>query len=1223
MNRIAKLAGAGLRLAFCMALAWSLKAQAQEQVTVQFSTVVQQPPPNAVSPCYYPKNVHAVWIENASGGFVRTAGRWANARKASIKTWYAKAGTSDADNISGATQDNQGTYSATWDMKPRGGSTNVADGNYKINLQMTWWDKSAAAYTSYTLSYSLKKDGNGFTLRPPDQLDAGGYGYKNIAITYTGRNAPAPNITLSPNPLAFGTKPVGSQSDMTFDITNPGLTDLQVTTLTLAGADQGAYSIIAPPPTPLVIGPGYKQSVTVRFAPGAAQSYTNASLVVTSNAPGKTTMNLALSGTGVLIRPDITLTPTALDYGTLKVGTSSTLSFDIANPGNGDLQISAITLDGADSAFYAMLAPPAMPLTIAPGGKRTITVRFAPDDERSYNAAQLTILSNAPGKSSVAETLRGAGRIPLPDITLSPTRLDYGQRATGASTLMTFDINNPGEGALQVTSLTLAGPDQAGYEFLNPPMPPYTLASGGKMTFAVSFLPEFGQTYNNAFVSVLSNAPGKALTTVTLTGEGLAPNIKLSATALAFPATAVASSYTLPLTISNQGASALHLSAVRIGGLDKNAFRMTAPAQTSLAPGGSVGMTVSFAPLSGQEFRHAQLTLGNDDPTQRVATVSLSGVGVRAALGSLGTARPIAGPGNAVAMLGSTTACVGQGATLTIYNITDPAHPVRLGQARLPGAIRKLCVSGGVAYAALGSAGVAIVSVNNASSPRLLATLDTPGDALDLALTGATLCVADGVGGLQLISVASPSAPLRVGAYATQGPARSVAAAGSLAYVVDEAKGVRVVSLSAPTSPTQVGLYAAPLGEAVAASGQKVYLATRLRELHVIDVTTPAAPVANAVQPTSCTAVALTVYGSNACLAGGSGGLEIINLAAAPPASYGAVPVVGEARSVAVQGTTALVAAGAGGLRLLNVGAPAAPVEVSADALAAEATGVSNDDALGAVADGSGGLQLVNLNALGMASLSGVIGSLGEARAVVTSGTIAYVAAGGAGLKIVSIAKPSAPTVLATFKTDGYANSVAVRGATALVADGLKVYRVGVANPAQPVLLGAWTSDGYAFGVAIDGTTGYVANGGSGLRTLDLSGASGLPRLGGATASGVAYGVAAAGGYAYVAAGGSGLQVFNVAAPATPSLLTRFDTPGTAMGAALRGKKLYLADGEGGLEAIDVSQPGSPRLDAKTTAPLRAWSVAAQGYRLIIGDQLGGPLYFTFASAADAWRGYE
>ena len=46
-------------------------------------------------------------------------------------------------------------------------------------------------------------------------------------------------------------------------------------------------------------------------------------------------------------------------------------------------------------------------------------------------------------------------------------------------------------------------------------------------------------------------------------------------------------------------------------------------------------------------------------------------------------------------------------------------------------------------------------------------------------------------------------------------------------------------------------------------------------------------------------------------------------------------------------------------------------------------------------------------------------------------------------------------------------------------------------------------------------------------------------------------------------------------------------------------------------------------LEVKSAAPLQAYSVAASADRVIFGDSLGGPLYFIFNNAADAWRHYE
>jgi MYXO-CTERM domain-containing protein len=84
---------------------------------------------------YAPRNVVAVWIEDAGGTFVKTIGRWAATRRSSLVAWTQKAGV-DADAVSGATRANHtAPLTVTWNLKNRA-NLEVPDGTYTIRMEL-------------------------------------------------------------------------------------------------------------------------------------------------------------------------------------------------------------------------------------------------------------------------------------------------------------------------------------------------------------------------------------------------------------------------------------------------------------------------------------------------------------------------------------------------------------------------------------------------------------------------------------------------------------------------------------------------------------------------------------------------------------------------------------------------------------------------------------------------------------------------------------------------------------------------------------------------------------------------------------------------------------------------------------------------------------------------------------------------------------------------------
>jgi hypothetical protein len=90
---------------------------------------------------YAPRNIVSIWIEDASGNFVKTLLAFANTRIQHLNTWETATnlkGTmyNRVDAITGATQSNHGTRTCTWNGTDY--NTNpVIDGKYFVCMELT------------------------------------------------------------------------------------------------------------------------------------------------------------------------------------------------------------------------------------------------------------------------------------------------------------------------------------------------------------------------------------------------------------------------------------------------------------------------------------------------------------------------------------------------------------------------------------------------------------------------------------------------------------------------------------------------------------------------------------------------------------------------------------------------------------------------------------------------------------------------------------------------------------------------------------------------------------------------------------------------------------------------------------------------------------------------------------------------------------------------------
>ena len=227
----------------------------------------------------------------------------------------------------------------------------------------------------------------------------------SVDVTASGTATTAPEIDVIPNPHNYGSVVLGTSPSRTFAIRNVGSADLHVSSTTLVGGNTAEFAITSGGGSFTVL-PGATHNLDVRFTP-ADLGLKTTTLGLTSDDQDESILNVALSGTGIILIPDINVTPTSHDYGTQSVGTSVTHAFTVSNTGNGDVVVGTSTLTGPDAGAFAFVSGKAG-FTIAPGASNLIEVRFnAPTS--GPKSATLTIPSNDPDENPISIQLTGTG----------------------------------------------------------------------------------------------------------------------------------------------------------------------------------------------------------------------------------------------------------------------------------------------------------------------------------------------------------------------------------------------------------------------------------------------------------------------------------------------------------------------------------------------------------------------------------------------------------------------------------------------------------------------------------------------------------------------------------------------------------------------------------------------------------------------------------------------
>ena len=268
------------------------------------------------------------------------------------------------------------------------------------------------------------------------ESDAGSKGIDVTGFAVEG----GPEISLSASTLSLETVKIGENAVQgTITITNPGVSNLSVTGITLEGADVSEFDVS---PTSATIAPGGSETITITFDP-AAIGNKSITMLVDHNAGDQLTVDLTAVAEG---GPVLSLPTDVVSFDGVEAETTDQGSFTITNPGTEDLSITAITVEGTHASEYEVSTTQ---VTIASGGSETITVIFSPTSSGTksasllidHNAGDPTIvrLSGVVYAAGTSPDFDGSGNVNLDDFFLFAVA--FGQEPTGDNVRFDLDGN--------------------------------------------------------------------------------------------------------------------------------------------------------------------------------------------------------------------------------------------------------------------------------------------------------------------------------------------------------------------------------------------------------------------------------------------------------------------------------------------------------------------------------------------------------------------------------------------------------------------------------------------------------------------------------------------------------------------------------------------------------------------------------------------------------------
>jgi hypothetical protein len=436
---------------------------------------------------------------------------------------------------------------------------------------------TAAGYPNQLLLPTLSGDFNATT-----RVTLSGAGILPVALPATGR--------ITPNVLSFGTVEQTYYLDRTVTVTNDGPGNLTTGSLGMNLANQG-FTVQSDNCSARTLLPAENCVITVRFSPTDALAHNDVLLLETSAASPNELLSVSLAGTGSMTA--LSVSPSALDYGTVNVGSSvGARTVTVSNPNSTAVALTSIGISQLAND-HTRTGSCVSGGTLAAKSSCTVSVAFSAKAVGSRPGTLSVVSGGATYSTSL--TAIGQGGI----LELSESTYDFGATALGQSKTSTLTVRNTGNATTNLASSGWSAPfTKTGGTCSS------TLAANATCTLITSYAPTaVGQLNRTLTVSGSSN-----VTSRTMAYGGLGAIAVLSATPspLDFGSVNSGSTPTATITLSNTGTVATSLA---MSGLSAPYSISGGTCGASLNAGSSCTVIVRFASGTGSGANTQALTI--------------------------------------------------------------------------------------------------------------------------------------------------------------------------------------------------------------------------------------------------------------------------------------------------------------------------------------------------------------------------------------------------------------------------------------------------------------------------------------------------------------------------------------------------------------------------------------------------------------------------------------
>ncbi len=436
-----------------------------------------------------------------------------------------------------------------------------------------------------------------------------------VVVTMSG-NGIVPDIAVNPMSIDFEEVLLNTPSavkDVT--VTNEGTANLTIGTLTI---NNSQFTISGGNISGQTLIPGASANISLVFHPTAAGAQ-SANLTIPSNDPDENPVRVALLGEGMIpLEPEISVKPGSIDFGDVLADTDSAVKdVTVTNQGTANLTIGTLAINNSQ---FTIFSGNISGQTLAPGASANISLIFHPTASGAQSA-NLTIPSNDADENPVTVALTGNGIVP--DIAVNPQSIGFGDVLLGTdSEIKTVTVTNEGTANLTIGTLTI---NNGLFTISSGNISGNTLIPGASANISLVFHPTAADA-QSANLTIPSNDPDENPVVVTMSGNGIVPDIAVNPQSIGFGDVLLGTtSAPQTVTVTNQGTANLTIGTLAINNSQFTIFSGNISGNT-LIPGASANISLVFHPTA-EGAQSADLTIPSNDPAHSTVVITLTGNG--------------------------------------------------------------------------------------------------------------------------------------------------------------------------------------------------------------------------------------------------------------------------------------------------------------------------------------------------------------------------------------------------------------------------------------------------------------------------------------------------------------------------------------------------------------------------------------------------------------------